>query len=119
MAIVCLPLLRPIYRLVVKGSVKSTQQNGYHTASWNGKPNLQTLNTLKKPYSDSTRQLAVIDGDGNKSFTEALDDSSRSTDTTSEMGNVSPTKTHKAGNVITVKNDVDIKLSTHNGAAHV
>jgi hypothetical protein len=119
MTIVCLPSLRPIYRLVVKGSVKSTQHSGYHTASWNGKPNLQTLNTLKKPYSDSTRQLAVIDGDGNRSFTEALDVSNRSTDTTCEMDNTSPTKTHKAGNVIMVKNEIDIELSTRNGAAHV
>jgi hypothetical protein len=99
--------------------VKGTEKSGYHTASWNGKPNLQTLNTLKKPFSDSTRQFAVIDGDGNRSFTEALDDSSRSTDTTCEMDNMSPTKTHKAGNVIMVKNEVDIKLSTRNGAALV
>jgi hypothetical protein len=97
--------------------VKSPEQSGYH-ATWNGKSNLQKLNTLKKHYSDSTRQLAVIDGDGNKSFTEALDVSSRSTNTTCEMDIVSLTKTQKEGNVITVKNEVDIKLSTRN-EAHV
>jgi hypothetical protein len=63
MAIVCLPSLRPIYRLVVKGSQKSTQQSDYHSASWNGKSNLQTLNMFKKAFSDSTRELAIIDRD--------------------------------------------------------
>lgn len=60
-----------------------------------------------------------MDGDGNRSFTEALDVSSRSTDTTCEMDNMSPTQTHKAGNVIMVKSEVDIKLSARNGAANI
>jgi len=118
MTIVCLPSLRPIYRLVANGSLKNMQQSDYHSASWNGKSNLQTLNAFKKTYSDSTRELAVMDGDGNRSFTEALDASSRSTDTTCEMDNMSPTKTHEARNVIMVKSEVDIKLSARNGEAH-
>jgi hypothetical protein len=76
------------------------------------------MNTFKKPYSDSTRQLAVMDGDGSRSFTEALHASSRSTDTTCEMDNMSPTQTHGAKNMIMVKNEVDVKLSAHNGAAN-
>jgi hypothetical protein len=95
------------------------QQSGYHSASGNGQSNLQTLNTFKKTYSDSTRELAVMDGDGNRSFTEALDASSRSTDTTCEMDSMSPTQTHEARNVITVKNEVNVKLSARNGAADI
>ena len=60
-----------------------------------------------------------MEGDGNRSFTEALDASCRSTDTTCEIDNMNPTQTHEAGNVIMVKNEVDIKLSTRKGAAHV
>jgi hypothetical protein len=118
MTIACLPSLRPIYRLVVKGSLKSTQQSDYHSASWNGRSNVQTLKTFKKAYSDSTRQLAVMDGDRNRSFTEVLDASSRSTDTTCEMDNMSPTQKHEARNVIMVKNEVDVKLSARNGTVH-
>lgn len=59
-----------------------------------------------------------MDGDGNRSFTEALEASSRSTDTTCEMDNMSPTQTHEAGNVIMVKNEVGVSLSAPKGAAH-
>jgi len=117
-AIVCLPSLRPIYRLVAKGSLKSTQQSGHHSATWNSKSNFQTLNTFKNIYSDSTRELAVTDGEGNRSFTEALNASSGSTNTTCEMDNISPTKTDEARNGITVTNKVDVKLSARIRAAH-
>jgi hypothetical protein len=117
MTVACLPSLRPVYRLVFHGSVKSPQQSGYHPTSRNHTSNLQTLNTFKKTYSDSTRQLAVIDGDGSRSFTEALDASSRSTDTTCEMDNMSPTQAHEKKNAIMVKNEVEVRLSARDAAA--
>lgn len=59
-----------------------------------------------------------MDGDGSMSFTEALDASTRRTDTTCELDNMSPTQTHEARNMIMVKSEVDVKLSARNGAAH-
>lgn len=107
--IVCLPSLRPIYRLVVKGTLKSTQQqSGYQ---WNERTNPRTLDTFKTTYSDSTRQLAAVDGDGNRSFNEALD-SSRSTDTTCEMDNMNPSRMHDSTKGIMVKNEVHVKTSS-------
>jgi hypothetical protein len=107
--IVCLPLLRPIYRLVVTGSLQSTQQSGSHSVSWNNRSNNQPRNTLTKHYSDSTRQLADIDSDGNRSFTEVLDASSPGSDTICEMGNLSPHQILKGRRVIMVKSEVDVK----------
>jgi hypothetical protein len=59
-----------------------------------------------------------LTGDGNRSFAEALHASSRGTDTTCEMNNMSPTQTHEKRNVIRVKNEVEIKLSARKEAAH-
>ena len=112
-AIVCLPSLRPIYRLVANGSLKSTQQSG-NSASWTDRSNHQTLNTLKKDYSDSTRQLADTDADGNRSFTEALDASSRGSDTICEMDNLSPRQMPEGRRVIMVKSEVGVKSSVRN-----
>src|SRR5271165_1304760 len=115
MNIACLPSLRPIYRLVINRSLKNIQspeQSGYHTTTWNGKSNVQTLSLFKRTYSDSTKQLADSEGDGNRSFTDGLvDSSSPSTDTTCEMGNITLSHTHHAKDVIMVKNEVDIKSS--------
>ena len=113
-AIVCLPSLRPIYRLVVNGSLKSTQQSGKNSASWSGGSNHQPLNTLKKGYSDSTRQLADTDADGNRSFTEALDASSRGSDTICEMDNLSPRQMPEGRRVIIVKSEVGVRSSGRN-----
>ena len=113
-AIVCLPSLRPIYRLVVNRSMKSTQQSGNNSAPWTDRSNHQTLNTLKKPFSDSTIELAGIDTDGNRSFTEAIDASSRGSDTTCEMDNLSPRQKFEARHGIMVKSDVDIKSTVRN-----
>lgn len=106
--------LRPIYRLVVNGSLKSTQQSGNHSASWNDRSNHRTLNTLKKDYSDSTRQLANMDADGDKSFTEALDASSRGSDIICEMDNLSPRQMPEGRRVIRVKSKVDVKSAVRN-----
>jgi len=116
--IVCLPLLRPLYRLVVNGSLQSTQASGNHSTSWNDRSNHQTLNTLKKDYSDSTRELADMDSDGNRSFTEALDASTQGSDTICEMDTLSPRQIPKGGRVIMVKSEVDVKSSVYNRAAH-
>lgn len=107
---ICLPSLRPIYRLVVNGSPKSTQQSGSHSVSWNDRSN----HSLKKDYSDSTRQLAVMDADGNRSFTEALDASSRGSDTICEMDNLSPRQMPEGRRVIMVKSEVGVKSSVRN-----
>jgi hypothetical protein len=115
--IVCLPLLRPIYRLVVNGSLKSTQQSGIYFATGNNRSNYQTQNTLRKDFSDSTRQLAGMDTDGKRSFTEGLDASSRGSNTICEMDNLSP-QTPEGRYGIIVKSDVNINLSARNGAAH-
>ena len=112
--IVCLPSLRPIYRLVSNGSLKSTQQSGSHSASWNTRSNHQTLNSLKKDYSESTRQLADMDADGNRSFTEALDASTRGSDTICEMDNLSPRQVPDGRRVIMVKSEVGVKSSVRN-----
>jgi hypothetical protein len=112
-AIVCLPSLRPIYRLVVNGSLKSTQKSGGYSTSWNDRSGHQTLNSLKKDYSDSTRQLADMDADGNRSFTEALDATSRGSDTICEMDNLSP-RQMPDGRVIMVKSEVGVKSSVRN-----
>ncbi|CZR56241.1 uncharacterized protein PAC_06129 [Phialocephala subalpina] len=111
---VCLPSLRPIYRLVVHGSLKSIQQSGNHSASWNDRSNHQTLVTLKKDCSDSTRQLADMDADGNRSFTEALDASSQGSDIICEMDNLSPRQMPDGRRVIMVKSEVDVKSSVRN-----
>jgi hypothetical protein len=113
-AIVCLPLLRPIYRLVFNGSLQSTQQSGTHSVSWNDRSNHQTLNTLKKDYSDSTRELADMDSDGNRSFTEVLDASTQGSDTICEMDTLSPRQVPKGRRVIMVKSEVDVKSSVYN-----
>ena len=113
-AIVCLPSLRPIYRLAVNGSLKSTQQSGSHSASWNDRSNHQTLNSLKKDYSESTRQLADMDADGNRSFTEVLDATSRGSDTICEMDNLSPRQMPEGRRVIMVKSEVGVKSSVRN-----
>jgi len=115
--IVCLPSLRPIYRLVIDGSLKSTQQSGIHSASWNSRSNHQTLSTLKNDCSDSTRELAGTDTDGKRSFSEGLDPSSRGGDTICEMDNLSPRHTPEGGRGIIVKSVVDVKSSARNGAA--
>ena len=113
-AIVCLPSLRPIYRLVVNGSPKSTQKSGGYSTSWNDRSGHQTLNSLKKDFSDSTRQLADTDADGNRSFTEALDASSRGSDTICEMDNLSPRQMPEGRRVIIVKSEVGVRSSGRN-----
>lgn len=112
-AIVCLPSLRPIYRLVFTGSLKSTQRSGINSASWNDRSNNQTRNTLKNNYSESTRQLASVDGDTKGIYAEGLDASSRGSDTICEMDNLSPQAPGgKYG--ITVKSEINIKSSARN-----
>lgn len=114
---VCLPSLRPIYRLVATGSVKSTQHSGTRSATWNDRTNHhQTLNTIKKGFSDSTRELAGMDTDGNRSFTEGLDASSRGSDTICEMDNLSP-QAREGRHGIIAKSEVDIKSSARNRVA--
>jgi hypothetical protein len=99
---------------VVNGSLKSTQQSGSYSASRNDRSNHQTLNTLKKDYSDSTRQLAGMDTDGNGSFNGALEDSSAGSDTICEMDNLSPRQMPEGGRMIMVKSSVDVKSSVRN-----
>jgi hypothetical protein len=117
-AIVCLPSLRPIYRRVFSGSLKSTQRSGTYSTSWNNRSNHQPLNSLKRDFSDSTRELAGMDTDGNRSFTEGLGPSSQGCDITCEMDNLSPHQTPKERHGIIVKSEVDVKQSARNGAAH-
>ena len=99
---------------MANGSLQTTQQSGNNSVSRNDRSNHQTLNTLKKGYSDSTRQLAVMDTDGNKSFTEVLDASSQSSDTIYEIDNLSPRKMPEGRRVIIVKSEVDVKSSVRN-----
>lgn len=113
-SIVCLPSLRPIYRLVINGSTKSTQQSGNNSASWKDRSNRQTLNTLKIGYSDSTGQLVNINADGNRSFNKALDASSRGSDTICEMDNLSPHQIPEGKCVIMVKSEVNVRTSVRN-----
>ncbi|PMD16061.1 hypothetical protein NA56DRAFT_649673 [Hyaloscypha hepaticicola] len=110
---VCLPSLRPIYRLVVDGSLKSTQRSAIHSASWNDRSNHQTRNTLKKDFSDSTQQLAGLDADGGRSFTEGLEASSRGSGTICEMDNLSPLAPEGKHGIM-VKSEVDVQLSARN-----
>lgn len=115
---VCLPSLRPIYRLVATGSLKSTLHSEVHSASRIERTNHhQTLNTLKKGFSDSTRELAGMDTDGNRSFTEGLDASSQGSDTICEMDNLSH-RAPKGRHGIMVKSEVNVKSSARNGVAH-
>jgi hypothetical protein len=93
---------------VFNGSLQSTQQSICHSVSWNDRSNHQTLNPLKKDYSESTRQLADVDSDGNRSFTEALDASSPGGDTICEMDNLRPRQMRKGRRVIMAKSEVDI-----------
>jgi hypothetical protein len=93
MTIACLPSLRPIYRIVINRSLKdiqSPQKSAYPSAAMGGKSNNQTLAVFKNIYSDSTKHLAIIDGDGNRIFTEArVDASGRSTEGTGESDSIS------------------------------
>lgn len=71
----CLPSLRPIYRLVFNGSLKSSQnsrQANYSLGSRNGASKIQKTNMFKGGYSESTKQLAATDSEGNKSSGEAF-----------------------------------------------
>jgi hypothetical protein len=69
------------------------------------------MNVLRKDYSDSTRQLADMDSDGNRSFTEAFNASSPGSDTICEMSNLSPRQMENGRHVIMVKSEVDVKSS--------
>jgi hypothetical protein len=92
MTIACLPSLRPIYRMVVTRSLKnlqSTQEGGYNSTEWKGRSNLHVVCISKGTDSDSTKQFAARDGDGNCSFAEAIDAHSRSTNAIYELDNVS------------------------------
>jgi hypothetical protein len=99
--------------LVVDGSLKSTQRSAIHSASWNDRSHHQTRNTLKKEFSDSTQQLAGLDADGKRSFTEALEASSRGSGTICEMDNLSPLAPEGKHGIM-VKSEVDVKLSARN-----
>ena len=57
-----------------------------------------------------------MDADGNRSFTEALDASSRGSDTICEMDNLSPRQVPDGRRVIMVKSEVGVKSSVRNWA---
>jgi hypothetical protein len=91
MTIACLPSLRPIYRMVVTRSLKnlqSTQEGGYNSTEWKGRSNLHAVSIGKGTDSDSTKQFAARDGDGNYRFAEAIDAHSRSTNAIYELDNI-------------------------------
>jgi hypothetical protein len=111
MTIACLPSLRPIYRMVVTRSLKnlqSTQESGYNSTEWKGRSNLHVVSISKGTDSDSTKQFAATDGDGNYSFAEAIDAHSRSTNATYELDNINTNKEHEGRNVIMVKKSVNV-----------
>ena len=123
MAVVCLPSLRPIYRLVVKGSLKSTQhsnQGTHQSGTWNGKSRLQALSVFKNTYSESTNQLAVTDSNGNKSFTDGFGAaSSRGSDATCEADNIALGSMPQGREGILVKDEVVVKISASNRAEKI
>ena len=114
-AVACLPSLRPIYLMVITRSPKnlqSTQQRS-HSRTWNGKSNFQVLSTLRPTYSESTGQLAVPDGEGNKSFSKAFVDApSQKSDIICEVENIDPDRMHRAKDVIMVRDEVNVRIST-------
>jgi len=57
-----------------------------------------------------------MDADGNRSFTEALDASTRGSDTICEMDNLSPRQVPDGRRVIMVKSEVGVKSSVRNWA---
>jgi hypothetical protein len=122
MIIACLPSLRPIYSLIFKGSLKSTQtsrQTSHPSLSWNGRSKLQT-NIFKGDYSDSTKHLAVTEGEYNKISGEAyVYASNRRTDTNCESDKIALVEMHKTKDGIMVKNEVNIKtVACGEGASH-
>jgi hypothetical protein len=58
-----------------------------------------------------------MDTNGNRSFTEGLDASSRGSDTICEMDNLSP-QAREGRHGIIAKSEVDIKSSARNRVAH-
>ena len=119
----CLPSLRPIYRLAVTGTLKtihSSHQSTHNSGTWNGKSKFQALSTLKPNFSESTNQLAVTDGEGNKNFGEDFVDApGQRSKTTCEVENMALGQMHSAKDVITVRDEVNVRIFTSNKAACV
>jgi hypothetical protein len=121
MALVCLPSLRPIYRLVINGTLKtinSSYGSTHNSGSW-AESKFQVLNTLKPNYSESTNQLT--DSEGNKSTGEGFVEPPpvHISRTTCEVENRSPGWKHGAKDVITVKEEVNVRISTNERPAGV
>ncbi|KAH0551520.1 hypothetical protein GP486_007263, partial [Trichoglossum hirsutum] len=113
---VCLPSLRPIYRLAFTGSLKSiqsSQQSTHNTGTWNRTSKFQVLSMLKPNYSESTNQLAGTEREGSKSFGEDFVDApGQRSNTTCGVDNMSHDGMHRSKDVITVKDEVNIRVST-------
>lgn len=108
LSLACLPSLRPIWRLLTTGSLKSLQISQQSAQSRTG----NSTKAFRNPYSESTIQFADTDSHRNRSFTEAMVDAScHSTESTCEAENIALGQMRQMQDVIMVKDEVSVKIS--------